>query len=115
MKLEPGDLVIVPFPFSDLSDAKRRPALVLSTAAFNAGGEDFIACGVTSNLPNAAHSVLLRPRDMASGALLAVSRIKVDRLTTLHRKLVLKKVGRVKPGVVGQALRELWRLLPSPR
>lgn len=114
MRLEAGDLVVVPFPFSDLSGAKLRPAVVLSNGRYNASGEDFIACGVTLNLQNAAHSVLVRPRDMASGHLLAVSRIKADKLTSLKQSLVARKVGRVKPAVLAQVVRELRRLLPRP-
>jgi mRNA interferase MazF len=39
-----GDVVVVPFPFSDLTQAKRRPALVIATLA----GDDLILCQITS-------------------------------------------------------------------
>ena len=39
-----GDVVVVPFPFSDLSTSKRRPALVLADLA----GDDLILCQITS-------------------------------------------------------------------
>jgi mRNA interferase MazF len=39
-----GDVVVVPFPFSDLSEAKRRPALVIADLA----GDDFVLCQITS-------------------------------------------------------------------
>ena len=39
-----GDVVVMPFPFSDLSDSKRRPALVLSDSQ----GDDVILCQITS-------------------------------------------------------------------
>ncbi|MDZ7934257.1 MAG: type II toxin-antitoxin system PemK/MazF family toxin [Emticicia sp.] len=39
-----GDIVVLPFPFSDLSDSKRRPALVLA----NLQGDDIILCQITS-------------------------------------------------------------------
>ena len=39
-----GDVVVVPFPFSDLTQAKRRPALVIATLE----GDDLILCQITS-------------------------------------------------------------------
>ena len=39
-----GDVIVVPFPFSDLTQAKRRPALVIATLA----GDDLILCQITS-------------------------------------------------------------------
>ncbi len=114
MRLEPGDLILVPFPFSDLTSAKTRPALVMSTAAYNAEGADFIACGITSNLSNAAHSVLIDSRDLTHGRLPAPSRIKVDKLATLDKAVVRRVVSRVKPEVLRRALKELRSLFPEP-
>lgn len=114
MKLDAGDLVLVPFPFSDLSSAKTRPALVLSQRAYNAEGRDVVVCGVTSNLANAAHSVLIQPSDMASGKLLVTSRAKVDKVATLQQSIVRRKVGEVKPAVLQQVLKEFFALFPAP-
>ncbi|MGH3088030.1 MAG: type II toxin-antitoxin system PemK/MazF family toxin, partial [Rubrobacteraceae bacterium] len=44
----PGSVVLVPFPFTDLSGRKRRPALVVSPEGFH--GEDLILCAITSQL-----------------------------------------------------------------
>ena len=43
-----GDIVLVPFPFTDLTDQKRRPALVVSPDAFDP--EDLVLCAITSRL-----------------------------------------------------------------
>jgi mRNA interferase MazF len=112
MKLDAGDLVLVPFPFTDLSSAKARPALVLSAAAYNEASRDVILCGVTSNLANAAHSVLVEPGDMASGKLLAPSRIKVDKVVTLQQSLLRKRLGSVEPAILAAVLREFRALFP---
>lgn len=113
MRLDAGDLVLVPFPFSDLTSSKTRPALVLSSAAYNADSRDVIVCAVTSNLANAAHSVLLQPADMAGGKLLVTSRAKVDKVATVQQSIVRKKLGVVKPAVVAQVLKEFFALFPS--
>lgn len=110
MRLEPGDLVLVPFPFTDLTSAKTRPALVLSSSDYNVEGRDVIVCGVTSNLANAAHSVLVEAKDLERGRLPATSRVKVDKVVTLEKSLVRRRVGHVRAGVVSQILKEFFSL-----
>jgi mRNA interferase MazF len=112
MKFEAGDLVLVPFPFTNLQSRKQRPALVLSPGAFNAG-PDLIVCAMTSNLQNSAHSILIEQRDLRDGALAATSRIKVSKLVTLDKSLVRKRIGSVKPGILRSVAKELRGLLPS--
>jgi mRNA interferase MazF len=111
MTYEPGDLVLVPFPFTDLTGAKRRPVLVLSSRDFNARSQDFIVCGVTSNLSNAAHSVLIDGDDLAKGRIPAPSRIKVAKIASLLQSLALRTVGRVKPEVLTRVRKELLSIL----
>lgn len=113
MKLEPGDLILVPFPFTDLTSAKTRPALVLSRADYNRTSRDVIVCGVTSNLSNTANSVLIQSRDLSLGRLPAPSRIKVDKVATLQQTLVRRRVGRLKPGPLSQVLKEFRVLFPD--
>ncbi len=108
-----GDLVLVPFPFTDLSSTKTRPALVLSDGAFHAG-RDLIVCAVTSNLHNSDHSVLVEQKDLAEGTLPATSRVKASTVATLDRTIIRRRVGRVDPAVVRQTLKELRALLPEP-
>ena len=48
MAYRQGDIVLVSFPFTDLTSSKRRPALVLSPDSFNAVGEDLVLAAVTS-------------------------------------------------------------------
>ncbi len=45
-----GDVVLVPFPFTDQSTAKKRPAVVVSSAAYNAERRDLIVMAVTSQV-----------------------------------------------------------------
>jgi mRNA interferase MazF len=50
-----GDVVVVPFPFADLSEAKRRPALVVADLT----GDDLILCQITSQYVKDSYSILL--------------------------------------------------------
>lgn len=108
---EQGDVVLLPFPFSDLTSAKQRPVLVLSKAAYNKGSQDFLVCAITSNLTNAAHSVYVEDADMAEGKLPKPSRVKVDKVFTASQTLARKKVGRVSAEVIAQVRRELLAIL----
>src|SRR5256885_13254971 len=54
-----GDIVLVPFPFTDLSSSKRRPALVVSPDWFNSSNQDLVLVGITSQIGDDPRSVLL--------------------------------------------------------
>lgn len=96
-----GDIVLVPFPFTDLSATKRRPVLVLSNDGYNRSGMDFICCGITSNLEgDACHSVPIDNGCMESGFILQPSRIKVDKIVTLERSLIVKAIGKANPATI---------------
>ena len=98
---ERGELLLVPFPFTDLSAAKRRPVLAV-TAADSFG--DFIAMPVTSR-PQAEHGLPLSAADMLTGTLPAPSWIRTNRIVTLNASLVVKSVGRVSEQVVTAAVK----------
>ncbi len=60
-----GDVVVVPFPFSDLSQAKRRPALVLT----NLEGDDLILCQITSQQVRDQYAIKLDHEDFEGAGL----------------------------------------------
>jgi len=110
MKPEPGEIVLVPFPFSDLSSAKLRPTLVLSSTDYNRHSQDVIVCGITSNLSNADRSVLVTSRDLSRGRLVADSRIKVDKIASLDQGMIRKSVGHLRPAVLDRVMIEFFAL-----
>lgn len=99
-QLQAGDLVLVPFPFTDLSAAKKRPALLVT--APDADG-DFIAAAVSTKGHHSG-SLALVNADLASGSLPQDSHIRADKLYTLAEGVVLKQFGRVKPQVIKNTL-----------
>ena len=108
---ESGEVVLVPFPFTDLSRAKRRPVLVLSSGGHNRTSSDFVCCGITSNLGNRRNSVSLDPSEMAEGSIPKRSRIKYDKVFTLEKRLILKSLGRVSTDKLAKAKAGLVSLL----
>lgn len=90
---EPGDVLVVPFPFTDSATTKRRPALVLSGASFNRGNGHIILAMVTS----ARHSrwlgdVVLRDWRKAGLPRACLVRLK---LFTLDGRFVQRVLGRL--------------------
>ena len=90
-----GEIVVVPFPFSDLSSIKQRPVLVLSKNINNEKIEDIITCGITSNIKDPKYSVLIENKNLIEGEIPKTSRIKVDKLFTISQDIVKKKIGRI--------------------
>jgi len=62
-KFVKGDVVVVPFPFSDLSASKKRPALVVATLT----GDDVILCQITSKTINDSYAVPFANADFKTG------------------------------------------------
>jgi mRNA interferase MazF len=100
---ERGDLLLVPFPFTDLSASKRRPVLAL-TVPDRFG--DFIALPITSR-PQIDHAVPIAAADLVSGSLPAVSWVRTNRVVTLNVSLVVKTVGRVSEQTVASAVQQI--------
>ena len=86
-----GDIVLVPFPFTDLSSSKRRPALIISPDAFNDQMQDVVLAAITSH-PSSEHAVTMEPRDCIDGTLPKASVVKLTKLFTIHSTLVIKKL-----------------------
>jgi len=96
ISFEPGEILLIAFPFSDLTRAKRRPVLVLSNKTHNDASGDFVCCGITSNLENKKYSILLDRKDVLDGSIPKTSRVKFSKIFTLEKSLVVKKIGRVR-------------------
>ncbi len=110
-RFEQGDILVVPFPFSDLSTVKQRPVLVLSNNSYNTRNRDIITCAVTSNLKDSEHSVLIDNQDLKEGSIPKKSRIKVDKIFTLEQSIIKKKVARVNKRVFENVKGELGKLI----
>jgi mRNA interferase MazF len=82
-------VVLIPFPFSDLSQSKLRPAVVLA----DAGRGDWILCQVTSNPYADPLAVELRDEHFARGSLRRLSYARPAKLFTAHQRLIVSQVG----------------------
>jgi mRNA interferase MazF len=105
--LAAGGVVLVPFPFSDLSQSKLRPAVVLAAA----GRDDYILCQVTSNPYADPLAVELTQASFASGSLQRTSYARPGKLFTAHTSLIRTQVGTLTTSAFGIVVERVIRLL----
>ena len=86
-----GVVVLVRFPFSDLSSSKLRPALVVASA----GGTDWILCQITSNPYGDPGAVALTTESFAEGGLPRESFVRPVKVFTASQSIVVRSVGRI--------------------
>jgi len=90
-KFVKGDIVVIPFPYSDLSDSKRRPALVLS----NLKGDDIILCQITSKNTRDIFAIRLDNSNFEKGSLNQISNIRPNRIFTADKHIIIRTIGRI--------------------
>jgi mRNA interferase MazF len=91
-ELDRFDVVVVPFPFSEGPGGKRRPALVLSSAPFNAEGHTVMAMITTSgHHPWPGDCQII---DLQSAGLPRTCMVRL-KLFTLDNRLILRRIGRL--------------------
>ena len=102
-----GDVVLAPFPFTDLSDVKIRPAVVVA----DVGMQDWVLCEITSSPQVRDRYISIGRNDMETGTLKVRSWARPDRLTTLNDSVFERRVGRLsaaKHAEIAAAVRSLF-------
>jgi mRNA interferase MazF len=90
LKANQREIVLIKFPFSDLSDAKVRPALVISNNTYNTRNLDTVVLALTSNLSASDYKVFVTTQDLESGQLPVDSAIRVDKPFSVLQSKILK-------------------------
>ncbi len=104
-----GDVVVLPFPFSDLSMSRKRPALVVAKIY----GNDIILCQITSVARIDGYSIVLSTSDFKSGNLNLTSMIRPNRLFTADKSIVLYKIGSVNDAKVKEVENKIVNIFTS--
>jgi len=109
-----GAVVLVPFPFTDLTGHKQRPALVVSPIGIHA--DDVILCAITSHVPSSLSrwDVPLDANDLLERRLPRPSVIQVAKLFTCHRSLIRGRFGTLETSKLGEVLERLRALFAGP-
>jgi len=107
-----GDVVLVPFPFTDLSTSKQRPALVISADALNSKRDDVLVAAITSQVPAtlAADEFMIPAGELTTCGLPKPSILRLSKLVALHRQLVVKRIGALPAPTLAEVLARLRQL-----
>ena len=106
-----GSVVLVPFPFSDLSHSKRRPAVVLA----NSGKGDWILCQLTSRSYADELAVELGDRDFSTGGLRMTSYARPGKLFTAHEGIFVSEEGILRPEALQRITDRICSLLDGQK
>ena len=104
-----GSVVLVPFPFSDLSEAKLRPALVLA----DSGRDDWVLCQITSNPYADLRAVELMDADFDTGSLRVTSYARPGKLFTASSSLMVSEAGNLSQATLQSIVQAVIDLLQS--
>ncbi|MFQ5687871.1 MAG: type II toxin-antitoxin system PemK/MazF family toxin [Candidatus Scalindua sp.] len=102
-----GDIIVVPFPFSDLTQAKRRPALVISALE----GNDLVLCQITSQSVRDNYAIPLDNNDFNTGSLKQSSNIRPNRIFTADSHIILYRVGDLKPDKLNEVIEKVVEII----
>ena len=102
-----GMVVLIPFPFSDLSKAKLRPAVVLAYA----GKNDWILCQITSKEYSDTNSIELNNNCFKNGTLQRISYARPGKLFTANSSLISSKAGLLKKEFLRKIIKKVVDIL----
>ena len=102
-----GDVVVIPFPFSDLSQSKRRPALIIAPLE----GDDAILCQITSKTIKDNYAISIDDSDFDAGSLKQSGNIRPNRLFTADSHIVLYRAGHIKNNKLNQIIEKIVEIV----
>ncbi len=102
-----GSIILIPFPFSDLSKSKLRPAVVLAPS----GKGDWILCQITSKQYIDQKAVEISDQDYQTGSLRVTSFARPGKLFTANNSLIISEVGKLKENILGSIITAVIEIL----
>jgi len=93
MNINQKEVVLLPYPFSNLEGIKVRPGLVVSNNQFNRKSDDCIMVPLTTVIKNEPYSIIIDSENLSSGKLIKQSRIRTDKIFSVEKSLIRMKIG----------------------
>ena len=102
-----GEVIVIPFPFSDLTQAKRRPALIIAELE----GNDLILCQITSQRIKDKYAVEISDKDFETGGLRQSSNVRPNRIFTADSHIVLYRIGNLKKTKLNEIIEKVVEII----
>ena len=108
-----GDVVLVPFPFTDFSTLKQRPALVISSDAFNRSREDVILVALTSQNESASKggNYRIKGAEQKRSGLLREGVALVGKIITIDQRLIRNRLGTLSPRTLAEVSKRISKII----
>ncbi|MBU0957529.1 MAG: type II toxin-antitoxin system PemK/MazF family toxin [Nanoarchaeota archaeon] len=110
MIINQKEIVLLPFPFSDLEGTRVRPALVVSNDELNKKSDYCIMVPLTIVIKDEPYSVVIDQKDLSSGKLLKPSRIRTDKIFCVKKDMVNMKIGVINNQVLEKVKIEIQKM-----
>ena len=110
MNIKQKDIVLLPYPFTNLEGSKVRPAIVISNDTFNKKSDDCIAIPLTTIIKEVPYSIIIDQTDLSYGKLIKPSRIRIDKIFTVEKKSIIMKIGVIKDPTFSKIKSELMNV-----
>jgi mRNA interferase MazF len=104
---EQGEIVLIPVPFTDLTSQKRRPVIVISNNTYNSSSADIVVVAMTSQSARSRYAFQIGSADLVEGKLNRPGTVRVDKVYTLSKAIIVKRFGKVSPQVFDRIRRTL--------
>lgn len=101
-----GQVVLVPFPFADLSSTKQRPAVVVSASWYNHSRPDYVLAAITSSVPVELEPdmVSIQGAEVQAAGLRMTSVVKAGKVFTIEQDRIVKPMGQLSRASLSQVL-----------
>ncbi len=111
MMLKQGSIALVDFSYSNLKEAKFRPALVISNFDYNENSMDVLVMRVTSRSREEGWKVEIMRDDLEEGTLdIEPSYVKVDSIFTVEKRIIRKVVARLNDEKIEEIKGQFFKL-----
>jgi len=104
-----GNVVVINYPYSDLSSQKKRPALVVATPK----GQDLILCQITSQVHQDNYSIKLENSDFKTGLLNQISYIRPNKIISIDKNIVIYTIGNVKMEKLNEVIEKIIDIITN--
>lgn len=111
MNAQQKEIVLLPYPFSDLEGTKVRPAVIVSNNLFNRKSDDCVMVPLTAVIKDEPYSVIINQGNLSSGKLLKQSRVRADKIFTVEKKLIIMKIGIINDKTFTKIKEEIIKVL----